>query len=92
MSDLDLPYESQEPTPLADNPLYAGGVVIMGGSSSEPWDGGRKFPVLVFRFALPDGSGKFYLPVALVLTDEQMGKLQPLITTAIHDAREAAKR
>ena len=89
--DFDLPYErNPEPVTLdLSNALLSGGVVVMAATIPAPGTT-TPLPSLVFRFAKPDGTG-FYPPVLLVVSDEHMAQLRPLILRAVHDAREAAK-
>lgn len=88
--DLNLPFEPQEPTyqELDPDTMIAGGVVVMAAAVPVPALGVR--PALVFRFATPLGG--FHPPVLLVLDDDEMDGLRPLLSAAIHRAREAAKR
>ena len=86
---MEMPYESGGQGPMLDDHVhFSSGVVVMGAKVDMPEIGPK--PALVFRFAIPNGSG-FYPPVCLVLDDDQMAKTRPLINAAIHDAREAAR-
>jgi len=91
---MDLPFEQNpEPVPLSeavldlDAVLMSGGVTVMAATVPVPGYGVK--PALVFRFV---DFGQFYRPVFLVMDDGQLAKLRPLISEAIHAAREAAKQ
>jgi len=84
---LDLPFDGQDPTELTDGFLLSGGVVVM--AALVPVDG-KDEPALVFRFARPDG--EFYPPVLLVVSDEQMSGLIPLVTKAVRAAVVHARK
>lgn len=88
---LDLPFMPQEPTPglQGEHVHMSGGLVVMAAVVDVPQVG--KKPALVFRFAIPDGSG-FYPPVCLVADDDQIAKLRPLINEAIAAARRGAQQ
>lgn len=87
-NDLDLPFEEGAAGPLADDHVHlSGGLVVMAATTPIPEAG--VLPTLVFRFSSP--VGEFYPPFVLVLDDDQMGKLRPLIMEAIAAARRAAK-
>jgi hypothetical protein len=85
-NDMDLPLEPTSGELLDHHVHYSGGVVVMPSVVNVP-DIGPK-PAIVFRFAIP--TGDFYPPVVLVLSDEQMAKLRPLIVESIQMARRAA--
>lgn len=84
---LDLPFEGQDRTDLTDGFVMSGGVVVMAGVL--PVDG-RQEPALIFRFARPDG--EFLPPILLVVTDEQMAGLIPLVTKAVKAAITEARK
>jgi hypothetical protein len=90
---LNLPFEADPGEPfsldLADADL-SGGVVVM--AAAAPTEDGRTVPLIVFRFAKPDGSG-FYRPI--VLGPDDVGDLRslvPLVTSAVEAAIKAAGR
>lgn len=83
---LDLPFEPTTGELLDEHVNYSGGVVVM---ASVVTLAEGKAPALVFRFAVPTGG--FYPPTVLVLEDDQMAKLRPLIMEAIATARRGAK-
>lgn len=84
---MDLPYEPSTGHLLDDHVHFSGAVVVMASTVNVPEIGHK--PALVFRFTTPVGD--FYTPVVLVMDDDQMAKLRPLLMQAIHAAREAAK-
>lgn len=97
---LDLPFEKVPDGPLnvdMENVLIAGGLVVMaacipltGLTDIEQGTANHKVtPALVFRFV--DPMGQDYPPMVLILDDDQMGKLRPLVNQAIHAAREGAR-
>lgn len=84
---MDLPFEEGAAGELLDDDVhYSGGCVVMASTVDVPTLG--KCPALVFRFATP--TGEFYPPTVLVLDDDQMAKLRPLINEAIATSRRAA--
>ena len=87
---MNVPYESNpEPydTELQGN--LSGGVVVIGATIEV--DGVWR-PALIFRFAIPDGSG-FYPDMALVAQDDELKDLPDLAGSAAADAiAEAHKR
>lgn len=86
---LDLPFETQAPTPLADQDVrWSGGVVVMAATVPVPGSGVK--PALVFRFAAPDGT--FHPPVVLVADPGQLGKLTSLVAEAVDAATAGAGR
>ncbi len=84
---MDLPFEGQDRTDLTDDFLMSGGVVVL--ATTVPVEG-REEPALIFRFASPEG--QFYAPILLVVTDEQMSTLIPLVTKAVKAAITEAHR
>lgn len=88
-NDLDLPFESQPNTPadVSDGHL-AGGLVVIAALVDVPDRG--KMPALVYRFAIPDGSG-FYPPMTLIVDEDQMAKLAQLTASATAAAIKAAR-
>lgn len=88
--DMDLPLEPiPGGMPLPDEHVhYSGGVVVMPSAVDLPEVGWK--PAIVFRFAIPDGSG-FYPAVCLVMDDDQAAKLRPLVVESIQSARREAK-
>lgn len=89
-NDMELPYEVIKggPEPLLDEHVHFSGSVVVMASVVDVPDVGPK-PALVFRFT--DPQGQFYPAFCLVMDDDQMAKLRPLLMKAIHDARETAK-
>lgn len=84
---MDMPYESQDETPLTDHFVVCGGVVTM--AASIDVDGTHQ-PALVFRFATADGGG-FLAPVLLCVDDRQMRDLGTQVRLAVRDSRRAAR-
>lgn len=87
---MDLPYVpigAAEPMLDQADALISGAVVVMASVADVPELGPK--PALVFRFMNP--FGHFYQPLLLVMDDDQMAKLRPLLMAAIHQARETAK-
>lgn len=84
--DLDLPLEPTSGELLDYHVHWSGGVVVLSSTIDVP--GAGKKPALVFRFASP--TGEFYTPIVLVADDDQMAKLDPLISGAVDLARRAA--
>lgn len=84
---LDLPFEEGPRGPLPDgHQHFSGGVVVMAAVINVPEVGPK--PALVWRFATPDGD--FYTPIVLVMDDDQIAKLAPLIEQSVSVARKAA--
>lgn len=96
MEGIDVPFEPTPEGPLLDDHVhFTGEVVVMAATIPVPpaMAGGKEgqhWPALVFRFAAPDGSG-YYPATCLVLEDDRMAKLRPLVMQSIHHAREQAK-
>lgn len=86
---MDMPFEENpEPAQLGDEHFHlAGGMVVASTTGVDVPEVGR-CPALLFRFMQPHG--EFYPPMLLVLDDDQMAKLGPLVTAAIETARRAA--
>lgn len=89
MNEFDLPFLRHA---VADEvelsqAATAGGVVIMAATLPVPEQG--LTPALVYRFALPDGTG-FYPPIVLVLDEDQMTKTAQLTASAVAAAIQAA--
>lgn len=83
---MDLPLEPTTGELVDEHRHYSGGVFVMPSTVDVPEIGVK--PALVFRFATP--TGDFYPPTVLVLDDDQMAKLRPLIVESIQMARRAA--
>lgn len=85
----NLPFERQETTSWAPGPgdSLAGAVVVMAIATDVP--GAGKTPGLVFRFV--DGDNEFMPAVVLLLDDQAIGNLVPLISDAVAAARQACK-
>lgn len=96
LDDLDLPFEEHGKIPMLDQAgaTLCGGLVVRAATVEAP-DGmddapaSGKLPALVWDFVRADGT--FGSPIMLVLTDEQMGKLRPLVQEAIATARRGAQ-
>lgn len=88
-NDLDVPYEEGPPDQWADltDLQLSGGLVVMG--AVLPVQGDPK-PVVLFKFARAEGG--FYPPVALIMDDDQVGKLTALVSDAVSSARRAARK
>ena len=84
---MDLPFERTTGDLYDEHVHFSGAVVVMALCVNVPTIGPK--PALMFRFT--DPAGQFYPPVCLVMDDDQMAKLRPLVMEAIHTAREAAK-
>lgn len=84
MGNLDLPFEPNDLTNLTDTHAHvASGVVVMAAVVAG-------YPALVFRFAIPDGSG-FYPPVVLALSEShQPDALRHLIDQSLTHAVQVA--
>jgi hypothetical protein len=88
-NEMDLPFERiKGGAPLLDQHVHFSGAVVVMASTVDVPEVGHK-PALVFRFVDPAGS--FYPAFVLVMDDDQMAKLRPLLMESIHAAREAAK-
>ena len=87
-NDLDLPFERSPKHELdLSDAEFAGGLVIA--AAAVDVDGQGKMPALVYRFAMPDGSG-FYNPRVLVVDEDQLTKLAQLTASATAAAIGAA--
>jgi hypothetical protein len=87
--DLDVPFEqgpSGQTVDLSDGRI-ASGLVVMAAMLPLPDRG--TMPCLVYRFAVPDGSG-FYPPMLLAVDEDQMLKLAQLTASASAAAIKAA--
>lgn len=90
-NDIDLPFEAGEYGHVdvtAEGGQIAGGVIVMAATAPVPGIGPT--PTLVFRFTTPTGG--LYPPIALVLNEDQMKKLRPLLNEAIHLSIERARQ
>lgn len=90
MSDLDLPFEGQEPTETDLGHGHTSGGVVILAAVMDLGEAG-KMPTLVYRFAKPDGTG-FYPPISLVIKADQAEKLVELTRSAVTRAVEVAAR
>lgn len=88
---FNLPFEPGEPFSLdLSEADLSGGVFVM--AASAPTEDGRTLPLVVFRFAKPDGTG-FYRPIVLAPDDvAHLEALVPLVTSAVEAALKAAGR
>lgn len=91
-ANLDLPFQESAPgtgVSLADTVICGGWTV---GAFTAPVPDGpdrvMHLPGLLFRFSRYDGT--LVRPLALILTDEQMGKIASLVADAAGAARRAA--
>lgn len=84
---MNLPFERGDYGTMPDDPLLSGGVVVLAAVAEIA---GEPTPMLVFRFAKPDGT--FYQPIALVTDDEQLAQMPGLVATAAVAALTAAGR
>lgn len=88
MGDLNLPFEAQAPMPFMDSHFHiAGGVVVI---ASVVDVGETPMAALIFRFAIPDGSG-FYTATMLVSEDEDLERLPQLMSDTVAGAINAAQ-
>lgn len=93
-NDLDMPFDQvvdeitgETAAEIVNDAMLAAGVVVMAASvpvAGVPW------PAVVFRFAMPDGSG-FYPPMMLITDHTQMAKLSVLTGRAVDAAIKAAQ-
>lgn len=83
---MDLPLEPTTGHLMDDHVHWSGGVVVMPSTVDVPGVGVK--PALVFRFMTPEGD--LYPATVLVMDDDQLAKLRPLLVESIQLARREA--
>lgn len=88
----DLPYEkNSEPADTGEQSVFMTGGVMVTALDAIQLEDGTRYAGLQFQFPHPGGE-TFTMPIVLAMSADNMRKLRPLITAAIHDACEALKR